>query len=51
MIRDHIANEETIILAIHPAPSDVRTSKAIEFAREYDKNGNHLNFEWMIIKI
>ena len=39
MIEDYISEENTIILAVTPATSDLSTSEALKFAREHDPEG------------
>ena len=39
MIEDYITEENTIILAVTPATSDLSTSEALKFAREHDPDG------------
>lgn len=39
MIHGYIEKESTIILAVHPANTDIATSEALKVAKDYDPEG------------
>ena len=39
MVRDYIENENSIILSVQPADTDIANSSAMKLAKQIDRNG------------